>query len=62
MNRIKVLENIQKKIGFSHYWRRLIGFGIAVDSASRGYKTLLIEKHDFSKGPLQEAPNLFTVV
>ena len=24
------------------------GLGIAVDSASRGYKTLLIEKYDFS--------------
>ena len=26
------------------------GVGIAVDSASRGYKTLLLEQHDFGKG------------
>lgn len=26
------------------------GLGIAVDTASRGYKTLLLESHDFAKG------------
>ena len=26
------------------------GLGVAVDSASRGYSTLLLEQHDFSKG------------
>ena len=26
------------------------GLGIAVDAASRGYKTVLFEQHDFAKG------------
>ena len=26
------------------------GLGIAVDASKRGYKTLLLEKHDFGKG------------
>ena len=26
------------------------GLGAAVDAASRGYRTLLLEKHDYAKG------------
>jgi glycerol-3-phosphate dehydrogenase len=26
------------------------GLGVAVDAASRGYRTLLLEAHDFAKG------------
>lgn len=26
------------------------GLGIAVDAANRGYRTLLLERHDFAKG------------
>ena len=26
------------------------GVGVAVDAASRGYRTLLLEAHDFGKG------------
>ncbi|MFK7003623.1 FAD-dependent oxidoreductase [Flavobacterium covae] len=34
------------------------GLGCAVDSASRGYKTLLIEKNDFAKGTSSRATKL----
>ena len=29
------------------------GFGAAVEAAARGYRTLLIERFDFAKGPRQ---------
>lgn len=34
------------------------GLGIAVDAASRGYKTLLIEKYDFAKGTSSKSTKL----
>lgn len=34
------------------------GLGIAVDAASRGYKALLIEKHDFAKGTSSKSTKL----
>ncbi|MDA7777937.1 glycerol-3-phosphate dehydrogenase/oxidase [Flavobacteriaceae bacterium] len=34
------------------------GLGIAVDSANRGYKTLLLEKHDFAKGTSSRSTKL----
>jgi glycerol-3-phosphate dehydrogenase len=34
------------------------GLGIAVDAASRGYKTLLIEKYDFAKGTSSRSTKL----
>ena len=34
------------------------GFGAAVDSASRGYKTLLLEQHDFAKGTSSRSTKL----
>lgn len=34
------------------------GLGIAVDAASRGYKTLLLEAHDFAKGTSSKATKL----
>lgn len=34
------------------------GLGSAVDAASRGYKTLLLEKHDFAKGTSSRATKL----
>jgi len=60
MNRTKSLKKISKK----KIWDLVIigggssGLGIAVDSASRGYKTLLIEKHDFSKGTSSRSTKL----
>ena len=60
MDRIKSLKKISKK----KIWDLVIigggssGLGIAVDSASRGYKTLLIEKYDFSKGTSSRSTKL----
>ena len=34
------------------------GLGIAVDAASRGYKTLLVEKFDFAKGTSSRSTKL----
>ncbi|MEO6131814.1 MAG: FAD-dependent oxidoreductase, partial [Saprospiraceae bacterium] len=34
------------------------GLGIAVDSASRGYKTVLFEKYDFAKGTSSRSTKL----
>src|SRR5687768_18590357 len=34
------------------------GLGIAVDAASRGYKTLLLEKFDFAKGTSSRSTKL----
>lgn len=34
------------------------GLGAAVDAASRGYKTLLLEKHDFAKGTSSRSTKL----
>ena len=60
MDRIKSLKKIAKK----KIWDLVVigggssGLGVAVDSASRGYKTLLIEKHDFSKGTSSRSTKL----
>ena len=34
------------------------GLGIALDSANRGYKTLLLEKNDFAKGTSSRSTKL----
>jgi glycerol-3-phosphate dehydrogenase len=34
------------------------GLGIAVDAAQRGFKTLLLEKHDFAKGTTSRSTKL----
>src|SRR6187455_1479173 len=34
------------------------GLGVAVDSASRGYRTLLLEQHDFAKGTSSRSTKL----
>src|SRR3954451_10705625 len=34
------------------------GLGCAVDAASRGYRTLLLEKHDFAKGTSSRSTKL----
>ena len=34
------------------------GLGIAVDASKRGYKTLLLEKHDFGKGTSSRSTKL----
>ena len=61
MNRKAVLKKIRKK---EKEWDIVIigggstGLGCAVDSASRGYKTLLLEQVDFSKGTSSRSTKL----
>ena len=60
MNRIESLQAIRS----TAQWDIIIigggatGLGSAVDAASRGYKTLLLEKYDFSKGTSSRATKL----
>lgn len=61
MNRVEQIKKIrdQKKV-----WDIVIigggasGLGAAVDAASRGYKTLLLEKYDFAKGTSSRSTKL----
>lgn len=61
MNRDKLLEALE---GFTGYWDIVVigggatGLGTAVDAASRGYKTLLLEQHDFAKGTSSRSTKL----
>ena len=60
MNRLNEFENIKK----SSIWDIIIigggatGLGIAVDSATRGYKTMLLEKGDFAQGTSSRSTKL----
>ncbi len=61
MNRI---EQLQKAIQRKEPWDVLVvgggatGLGIAVDAASRGLATLLLERHDFAKGTSSRSTKL----
>ncbi|RLD87534.1 MAG: FAD-dependent oxidoreductase [Bacteroidetes bacterium] len=61
MNRETTLKKLRKK---SKTWDVVIigggatGLGCAVDAASRGYKTLLLEQEDFSKGTSSRSTKL----
>ena len=61
MNRDTMIQKLQSHEGI---WDILIigggatGLGIAVDSAARGYKTLLLEQHDFAKGTSSRSTKL----
>ncbi len=61
MKRETIVKKIQKK---DKEWDVVIigggatGLGCAVDAASRGYKTLLLEQHDFSKGTSSRSTKL----
>ncbi len=61
MNRQKMVAAVKSKSG---YFDVVIvgggatGLGAAVDSASRGYSTLLLEQHDFSKGTSSRSTKL----
>jgi len=61
MKRDKILKKIHKK---DKEWDILIigggatGLGCAVDAASRGFKTLLLEQHDFAKGTSSRSTKL----
>jgi glycerol-3-phosphate dehydrogenase len=60
MNRNEMLQ----KLDDTSEWDIIIigggatGLGAAVDAASRGYKTLLVERHDFAKGTSSRATKL----
>jgi glycerol-3-phosphate dehydrogenase len=60
MNRPEMIRQLYASTG----WEVLIigggatGLGIAIDAASRGYKTLLVEKNDFAKGTSSRATKL----
>ena len=59
MNREAMLINLE-----STQWDMIIigggstGLGAAVDAASRGYRTLLLEKYDFAKGTSSRSTKL----
>ena len=57
-------NHLLKKIGETPRWDVIIigggatGLGVAVDAASRGYKTLLLEGSDFAKGTSSRSTKL----
>jgi len=61
MDRNDMIESLKESEG---YWDFIIigggatGLGVGVDAASRGYKTLLLEQHDFSKGTSSRSTKL----
>lgn len=61
MKRELLIDRIENENG---YWDIVVigggatGLGTALESASRGYKTLLIEQHDFSKGTSSRSTKL----
>lgn len=61
MRRDEMLEQVENYPGF---WDVIVigggatGLGVGVDSAARGYKTLLLEQHDFSKGTSSRSTKL----
>ncbi|MBO6522997.1 MAG: glycerol-3-phosphate dehydrogenase/oxidase [Balneolaceae bacterium] len=61
MNRSDFISTIKE---YNDYWDVLIigggatGLGCAVDAASRGYKTLLLDMHDFAKGTSSRSTKL----
>jgi glycerol-3-phosphate dehydrogenase len=61
MNRDNMLARISDK---SYHWEIIIigggatGLGCAIDAASRGYKTLLLEQSDFGKGTSSRSTKL----
>ena len=60
MNRAEMLQRLNNE----SEWDIVIigggatGLGTAVDAASRGYKTLLLEQHDFAKGTSSRSTKL----
>ncbi|MFW5637515.1 MAG: glycerol-3-phosphate dehydrogenase/oxidase, partial [Thermodesulfobacteriota bacterium] len=61
MNRQESIQRLETQSG---YWDFIIigggatGLGVGVDAATRGYKTLLLEQHDFSKGTSSRSTKL----
>src|SRR6056297_3214957 len=61
MNRDQLIQNLKDD---PEIWDFIIigggatGLGVAVEAASRGYKTLLLEQHDFAKGTSSRSTKL----
>jgi glycerol-3-phosphate dehydrogenase len=61
VDRQQFIDKLEATVG---YWDFIIvgggatGLGVGVDAASRGYKTLLLEQHDFSKGTSSRSTKL----
>lgn len=61
MNRKEMIEGLAE---YGGYWDFVVigggatGLGVGLDAASRGYKTLLLEQHDFSKGTSSRSTKL----
>jgi glycerol-3-phosphate dehydrogenase len=61
MNRNEMVEKLETQ---PQYWDTIVigggatGLGAAVEAASRGYKTLLLEQHDFAKGTSSRSTKL----
>src|SRR4030042_1234265 len=61
MNRSEMIQKIQDQ---KFIWDIIVigggatGLGVAVEAASRGYRTLLLEQHDFSKGTSSRSTKL----
>ena len=61
---MKRKDHLKKAINRNKPWDIVIigggasGLGAAVDAASRGYKTLLLEKYDFAKGTSSRSTKL----
>ena len=60
MNRNKLLSKLEQ----TRRWDVIVigggatGLGVAVDAATRGYSTLLLEGHDFAKGTSSRSTKL----
>src|SRR4026209_200326 len=61
MKRLSMLERVEDR---SRPWDMIVigggatGLGVAVDAAARGYRTLLLEQHDFAKGTSSRSTKL----
>ena len=61
MNRKEMIDSI---VAYDGYWDFVViggggtGLGVGVDAASRWYRTLLLEQHDFSKGTSSRSTKL----
>lgn len=64
INKLMNRENILQTLQYTNEWDVIVigggatGLGTAVEAASRGYKTLLLEKYDFSKGTSSRSTKL----
>ena len=52
------IENTKEPWDFLVIGGGATGLGVAVDAAARGYSTLLVEQHDFSKGTSSRSTKL----